>query len=404
MRVKERLERCGQVVCRISGEEPLRFVNLCRSQNICLYGLQKKEEGYLCAMSLRDFFQIRRIRRLAGVHIQVIRRKGLPFLLKKMEKRSVFFLGIAVCMALLGICYGFIWDIRIDGNQEITNETILRYLKSRQIKCGMVKKNADPHSIAADLRNAFPSFSWVSVEKTGTILKIRVEEARKNVPILENTQEGSLYADTEGEIASVITRSGICMVQEGEYIYPGDLLVSGEIPVLDDGGNVTHYAYCAADADIVVNTAYVYYDRLDYAFQKREYEKPRLSAVQLGWGEQQIKIGEKETKGEYRIRVWQFRLSEAFVLPVMLTVYEAVPFTVYPAAYTRQEAIELLQEHFSEYYKQLRKKVMRITENDVKIILYKDHAVAYGIVYTQERTGALAQIEKSVIETERNDS
>ena len=47
---------------------------------------------------------------------------------------------------------------------------------------------------------------------------------------------------------------------------------------------------------------------------------------------------------------------------------------------------------------------MRITENDVKIILYKDHAVAYGIVYTQERTGALAQIEKSVIETERNNS
>ena len=47
---------------------------------------------------------------------------------------------------------------------------------------------------------------------------------------------------------------------------------------------------------------------------------------------------------------------------------------------------------------------MRIREYDVKIILYKDHAVSFGILYTQERTGALAQIEKSVIETERNDS
>ena len=63
-----------------------------------------------------------------------------------------------------------------------------------------------------------------------------------------------------------------------------------------------------------------------------------------------------------------------------------------------------MQEHFSEYYEQLRKKVMRITANDVKIILYKDCAVAYGIVYTQEKTGSLAQTEKSVLETERNDS
>ena len=61
-----------------------------------------------------------------------------------------------------------------------------------------------------------------------------------------------------------------------------------------------------------------------------------------------------------------------------------------------------MQEHFSEYYEQLRKKVMRITANDVKIILYKDCAVAYGIVYTQEKTGSLAQTEKSVLE--RNDS
>lgn len=402
MRIKERLKKYGQVACQISGEEPLRFLNLCRSQNIRLYGVQKKDEGYICAMSVRDFFQIRHLRHLAGVHIQVIRRRGLPFLLQKVEKRSVFVLGILLCGALLGICYGFIWDIRITGNREITNESILRYLRSIQISCGTVKKYVDPHSIAADLRNAFPSFSWVSVEKTGTILQIQVEEARKNVAVQKSGSEGSLYADKEGEIDSVITRSGVCKVEEGEYIYPGDLLVSGEIAVMDDGGNVIRYAYCEADADIVVNTAYVYYDRLAYTYQKREYEKPRLSAVQLGVGDKQLKIGEKHISGEYYANAYRFRLSEAFVLPITLTMYKAVSYTENPAEYSHEEAANLLQEHFSEYYEQLRKKVMRITENDVKIILYKDCAVAYGIVYTQEKTGSLAQTEKSVLE--RNDS
>ena len=312
--------------------------------------------------------------------------------------------GVVLCGALLGICYGFIWDIRITGNREITNESILRYLRTIQISCGTVKKSVDPHSIAADLRNAFPSFSWVSVEKTGTILQIQVEEARKNVAVQKSGSEGSLYADKEGEIDSVITRSGVCKVEEGEYIYPGDLLVSGEIAVMDDGGNVIRYAYCEADADIVVNTAYVYYDRLAYTYQKREYEKPRLSAVQLGVGDKQLKIGEKHISGEYYANAYRFRLSEAFVLPITLTMYKAVSYTENPAAYSDEEAVRLLQEHFSEYYEQLRKKVMRITANDVKIILYKDCAVAYGIVYTQEKTGSLAQTEKSVLETERNDS
>ena len=402
MSVKERLKKYGQVACQISGEEPLRFLNLCRSQNIRLYGVQKKDEGYICAMSVRDFFQIRHLRHLAGVHIQVIRRRGLPFLLQKVEKRSVFVLGILLCGALLGICYGFIWDIRITGNREITNESILRYLRSVQISCGTVKKAVDPHSVAADLRNAFPSFSWVSVEKTGTILQIQVEEAKKNMAVRETTNEGSLYADKEGEIVSVITRSGVCKVEKGEYVYPGDLLISGEIAVMDDGGNVIRYAYCEADADIVLNTAYVYYDRLAYTYQKREYEKPRLAAVQLGIGDKQLKIGEKYISGEYHVDAYQFRLSEAFVLPVILTVYEALSYTENPAVYSHEEAVQLLQEHFSEYYEQLRKKVMRITANDVKIILYKDCAVAYGIVYTQEKTGSLAQTEKSVLE--RNDS
>ena len=404
MKKNHRLGRYGQVVCSISGEEPLRFLNLCRNQKINLYGVRKKNEEYICAMSVRDFFQIRHLRRLAGVHIRVIRRRGIPFLLQKTEKRSAFFLGMMLFGALLCICYGFIWDIRITGNREITDESILRCLRTMQITCGIPKKAVDPHGVAADLRNAFPSFSWVSVEKIGTILKIQVEEARKNVETRETKGEGSLYADQEGRVVSVITRSGVCMVAQGDYVYPGDLLVSGEVPIMDDGGNVIRYEYCEADADILLETAYVYYDRLNYLHTKRIYEEAAPRMIQLGLGERQFRIGYDGFEGELRARAVRFRLSEAFILPATLTIYESAPYTEIRAMYSHEEASGRLQEHFSEFFVQLRKKVMRITENDVKITLCKDYAVAWGIVYTQERTVALGQIEKSVAETERNDS
>lgn len=404
MKKKKRMVRYGQVWCQISGEAPLRFLNLCRSHKISLYHVQKKEESYICAMSVGDFFQIRHLRYLAGVHIRVIQRRGIPFLLQKMERRAAFFLGTAIFGVLLCVCYGFIWEIRISGNREITDEAILRYLKTRKIACGMMKNSADPHSIAADLRNAFPAISWVSVERTGTILDIQVEEARKNAAVVEKNGDGSLYADREGRVISAVTRSGICMVAQGDYVYPGDLLVSGEIPILDDGGNVVRYDYCEADAQILLDIAYIYYDRVDYQHLKRIYDTPHFNGIQLGFGDRQFRIGADESEGEMRASICRFRLSESFVLPITLTIYETASYTEVSEEYSPEAAAELLQEHFSEYFEQLRKKVMRITENDVKIILYKDHAVAYGLLHTQEQTGALSQTEKSVRETERNDS
>ena len=404
MKKRYRLGRYGQVVCGISGEEPMRFLNLCRDRKISLYGVIKKDEEYICAMSVRDFFQIRHLRRMAGVHIRVIRRSGIPFLLQKTEKRSAFVLGILLFGAILWICYGFIWDIRITGNGEITDESILRCLKMMQISCGIPKKAVNTHEVAADLRNAFPSFSWVSVEKIGTILKIQVKEARKNVETKETEGEGSLYADREGRVVSAVTRSGICMVEQGDYVYPGDLLVSGEVPIMDDGGNVIRYEYCEADADILLETAYVYYDRLNYLHTRRIYAQRTPCRIQLGLGECQLYVGLDSFKSEVRARTVRFRLSEAFILPVTLTIYESVPYTEIQAMYSQEEASGRLQEHFSEFFVQLRKKVMRITENDVKIKLNKDYAVAWGIVYTQEHTGVLGYLENSVAETERNDS
>lgn len=403
MKKTRRLAAFGQVVCRISGEEPLRFLNLCRKHNISLYAVRKKDETYICAMSVKDFFSIRHLRRLTGVHIQVLRKKGIPFLAQKLQKRSAFLAGMTAFAALLCLCYGYIWDIRISGNLQISDESILRYLRSRQIACGVAKDRVDTHGIAADLRNAFPSFSWVSVEKTGTILTIQVEEAKESVVPQETEGDSSLFADRESRVVSVITRSGICKVKQGDYVYPGDLLVSGEIPIMDDAGNVVRYDYCEADADIVVETAYVYYDRLSLEHVKRLYGDGSLAMVQIGWGSRQLRVGKRQPEGELKARAWRFRLSESFLLPVSLTLYESIPYTETEQTYTGEEAAALLQEHFSEFFAQLSKKVMRITENDVKIAIYQEYAAAYGIVYTQELTGISSATEKSIVETERND-
>ena len=44
----------------------------------------------------------------------------------------------------------------------------------------------------------------------------------------------TLVSDCTGTIVRIITRKGIPMVREGTSVNPGDILVSGQIPILND--------------------------------------------------------------------------------------------------------------------------------------------------------------------------
>ena len=53
------------------------------------------------------------------------------------------------------------------------------------------------------------------------------------------------------------------MVSVGDTVKKGDLLVKGELEILDDSGEVSGYQYCASDADIFLKTSYEYRERYD---------------------------------------------------------------------------------------------------------------------------------------------
>lgn len=387
MKKRHVLRRFAWLDCRMSGAEVLRFLHLCSRQSIVLEHLSKTDDGYTFTIRLDHYVRIRHLRYLTGVHIQVVRKKGFPFRLRSLLGRKAFLGGLFFCVLLWWFLSGHIWEIRFTGNVQTTNETLIRYLRTEHIQSGMKKKDVDTRAIAAGLRNAFPEFVWVAAESSGTVLYIRIEEAKQVEEEDTAQNDASLYADKEGEIVSIVTRNGIAQKTAGDYVYPGDLLVSGEIPLYDDGQNITGYTYCGADADIVLATEYVYYDRITYVHQQPVYEKARFCGVQAGIASTQLRLWQKPEAGEIIASVYPLAFSKDCPLPFSLTVYSVRPCRYVSAVYSQEEAAALLQEHFSEFFVQLAKKVMRITANNVKIALYQDYAIASGRLSTEETTG-----------------
>ena len=109
----------------------------------------------------------------------------------------------------------------------------------------------DCKELAAMLRKQFDAFTWVSVKQEGTRLLIQVKESTDPEANVENNEkketEGTnpanlptdLIADKNGVITSMITRKGVPMVSVGDTVKKGDLLVKGELEILDDSGEVS---------------------------------------------------------------------------------------------------------------------------------------------------------------------
>ena len=100
----------------------------------------------------------------------------------------------------------------------------------------------------------------------------------------EELPESDLIAGTAGTIERIITRQGRPQVHVGDRVKKGDLLVSSEIPILNDEKEVTGYEYCAADADILIKTVYEYRDSFPLLYEEKLYTGREKSGflIQLG--------------------------------------------------------------------------------------------------------------------------
>ena len=94
--------------------------------------------------------------------VVIIKRTGLPFFLHRYRNRKMFFAGAVFCISLLYLFSRFIWGIDISGNKSYTDEILLKYLSSREIKSGMKKSQVDCGRIVKDLRREYGDIIWVS--------------------------------------------------------------------------------------------------------------------------------------------------------------------------------------------------------------------------------------------------
>lgn len=380
----------GYVKIRLESGMPERFLSLCAHHRILLWNLKNKDLYYEMELSVRDFFRLKPLRKKTGSRIVLLEKHGLPFFFQKNQKRKAFFLGFFLGAALLFFCSLFIWDIQVEGNHYYAKEEVLKLLGTLAVENGIPKREVDCKKIADGIREGFPHVVWVSAKIEGTCLMIEMKENEESFQEKEKKKDGEtgwdLVAEENGTIVSMVTRAGKPLVQEGMECEKGQVLVSGELEILNNDEQVQRYEYVEADAEIWIETEYAYYDEFSLTHLKRIYteEEKTYPVVRLFGRELTLWKG-KETKAEVYQRETPVYLTPSFCLPVSYGTIRVHPYRVVEETDTEQEAEEKAHQRIQRFLKRLVEEKIQVMDQQIQIKISGQTCTAKGRVTVRKQ-------------------
>lgn len=398
----------NQVRCLVTGEETLRFVNLCRNNGIELRHLVRRENAIQMEIDAENFKKLRPLVRKTHVKIHILNRHGPAFFFYRHKRRWWFLLGMTVFAGMIYILSLFVWQIDIDGNRKYTDALILQALAKMDVKTGCRKSEIDLPEIEEELRIMYNEITWVSASITGTKLQIELREGdlkisgssgggqTGNVKRVENrennpkTQNGesetdlpaNLVADEDAIITNLVVRRGTVAVRYGDEVKKGDVLIEGKVYIYNEDETLKKVDYLTAEGDVFGKYQELYEKHYQRKHEVRSYTGKNyreLGVAIVGksfclpvWENILKKQLEENTLSEVWSWKKQFRLTPTFYLPFALEYTEYVPYENVVEEYTDEVIKKMAEEELQKYLNELEKKGVQIISNSVTISLDAD--------------------------------
>ena len=387
----------GYVRVRLTGRSPERFFNMCRSSKILLWNIACEKEEYRFFLLLPDFYRIRPFARKAGVRVRIQEKLGLPFFLYRNRKRKLFAVGAASFFLLLFVLSHFIWNISFSGNLLFTDDMLTGQLREIGVCYGMPKRGVDCDRIEEELRSRCSRIVWVSAHVSGTRLQIRIREneTADGIPLREESPR-NLVAETAGTVVSILVRAGKAVVQPGDEVEKGQILVEGMLPVTNDSGEVERTLFVRADADIRLRTTKIYREWVPHFQTVRSYTGKMQRGFRLRAGAVDI-LAMPPLAGK---RNWdltgvsrQIVLFGDFFLPVWTEAITAREYEKVERKRTKTELNDLTKAVHERKLQKLTEKGVQIIENDVKILDNSNGWIICGSMTVEEEAGTGQKLE-----------
>lgn len=219
----------GYLVAMVQGKKSEDLINQAVAGGVAFWDVRRKAPNIIIfKVQAEEYPLLRPYFFRTGARGKILRRRGWPFLCKRIKRKKGWLLGMMVFLLTLNILSSFIWFVEITGVQTIDQEKIRQNLSELGLIPGVLRSEIEENRdwLIKELRLRLPETVWVSLRLQGVVSLVTVTE--KTLPPAVNKTETSLVAVRDGLITSILVIDGTAVAQEGATVSRGDLLILGE--------------------------------------------------------------------------------------------------------------------------------------------------------------------------------
>ncbi|MBQ3181546.1 MAG: sporulation protein YqfD [Clostridia bacterium] len=236
----------GYLTITVSGKFCERFIQVCALNSILLWDIVRISKASIrCKISAKAFLHLRKIARNTNVSIHINVKHGFPFFVKKYKERKIALFSIAIIIVTVVVLNQFVWGIEVRGNHTIPKEKIISVLNESGLKIGTLKSKIDQQELKKVSLLKIPELAWLWVDKKGSKIVVDVREKILPPDIPAPDDYYNIVAKKDALIVEMTVKDGVPVVNTGETILAGTVLVTGKIPV--PSKQLTRYVRASAN-------------------------------------------------------------------------------------------------------------------------------------------------------------
>lgn len=225
----------GTVRAEVTGVFPEAALNACAMGAVEFWELESVDA---CTVRLtlfeRQAPELQELCRKCGCEAELLEVKGGSRGRRFLRRRLGLLLSAAAAGLLLLCSTLFIWQIEVAGCETLTEGQVLRALED----CGVSRGSYWP-SLSADLVRSrmltrLPELAWMTVNVNGSRAIVLVSERKEKPEIYLESSASDIIAGKTGIITKMSVLNGKTLVQPGQSVVEGEVLVSGTMDSLSN--------------------------------------------------------------------------------------------------------------------------------------------------------------------------
>ena len=336
-----------------------------------------------------------------GCSVEILGWGGLPAFLRRFRRRQVWSAGVLCFAAGLYLLSSFIWTVEVEGNERLETEDLLSACEKMGLQPGAWKHGVDTEAVTKGLLMQFSDISWVSVGIKGTDVTIRLAETIEKAERIDRETPCDIIASADGVIVQITAERGTPMVQTGDVVKKGDVLISSEL-LIGLEGEEQHTEYTAAEGAVTARIWQKLTEELPLQYEETIYSGVEKENHSIVFSEKELDIIHPDGAGKWEKTVLEeqpLALGD-FRLPLSLKKEIWKEYEILEKTRTMEEAKSILEENLRKKTENLLSPYGKIEDSKITFEEYADSVRGEAEITLLERIDEKRQTEPTERERE----